>query len=152
MTPCPSSEQLSAFLDDEVSDSRRAEMQEHLRICPMCAAEIEQIKSLSLVVSESPAPRLSQISLHRLHVRVNEAMDRGLLRFVRVFNAVAACVLVAGSAWLMVKTHEVRTVESTTPAAPPWVDVAEVSDTPTGAYSTPAAAWYLADDRGDEVP
>jgi len=152
MTPCPSSEQLSAFLDDEVSDSRRAEMQEHLRVCPMCAAELERMKSVSRVVSESPAPHLSQISLHRLHVRVDEAMDQGLLRFVRVFNVVAACVLIAGSSWLMVKTHEARTVESTTPAAPPWVDVAEVSDTPTGAYSTPAAAWYLADDRGDETP
>jgi hypothetical protein len=83
---------------------------------------------------------------------MDQAMEEGLLRFVRVFNAVAACVLVAGSAWLLMQTREVRTVE-TTPAAPPWVDVA--SDSSTGAYSTPAAAWYLADDTSrttDESP
>ena len=90
--------------------------------------------------------RLSQIGLHRLHRRVDQAMEEGLLRFVRVFNAIAACVLVAGSAWLLMKTRDDRAVENTTPAAPPWVDVADVSDSPSGAYSTPAAAWYLADD------
>ncbi len=99
-----------------------------------------------------PSPKLSQIGLYRLHNQVDQAMEEGVLRIVRVLSAIAACVLVAGSAWL-VMTRD-RTVESVTPVAPPWADVVEASDSPSGAYSTPAAAWYLADDsaRSDESP
>jgi hypothetical protein len=109
---------------------------------------------MSRLLASAPAAHLSQIGLHRLHRRMDQAMEEGLLRFMRVLNAVAACVLVAGSAWLLMKMRDERTVEISTPAAPPWVDVAEVSDSPSGAYSTPAAAWYLADDSGrsDEAP
>ena len=151
MASCPFNEQMSAFHDGEVDDGRRLEIQAHLRDCPFCAAELDRLEAVSRLLMSAPAARLSQIGLHRLHLRVDQAMEEGLLRFVRVFNAVAACVLVAGSAWLLMKTRDYRTVE-TTPAAPPWVDVA--SDSPTGAYSTPAAAWYLADDtnHADEAP
>jgi anti-sigma factor RsiW len=154
MVSCPFNEQMSAFLDGEVDDVRRAEIQAHLRDCPSCAAELDRLEAVSRLLMEAPAARLSQIGLHRLHRRMDQAMEEGLLRFVRVFNAIAACVLVAGSAWLLMKTRDDRAVENTTPVAPPWVDVAEVSDTPSGAYSTPAAAWYLADDtsHADEAP
>jgi anti-sigma factor RsiW len=152
MAVCPFNEQISAFHDGEVDHVRRAEIEQHLRDCPSCAAELDRLQAMSRLLMAAPSARLSQIGLHRLHRRMDQAMEEGLLRFVRVFNAVAACVLVAGSAWLLMQTREVRTVE-TTPAAPPWVDVA--SDSSTGAYSTPAAAWYLADDTNrttDEAP
>ena len=154
MASCPFNEQMSAFHDGEVDDARRAEIQAHLHDCPSCAAELDRLEVVSRLLTAAPAARLSQIGLHRLHRRMDQAMEEGLLRFVRVFNAVAACVLVAGSAWLLMKTRDDRAVENTTPVAPPWVDVAEVSDSPSGAYSTPAAAWYLADDtsRADEAP
>jgi len=99
------------------------------------------------------SPRLSQIGLYRLHNRVDQAMEAGVLRIVRVLSAIAACVLVAGSAWL-IRAREDRAVENTMPVAPPWADVVEASDSPSGAYSTPAAAWYLADDsaRSDDSP
>lgn len=152
MAVCPFNEQISAFHDNEVDEALAARIGEHLRDCPSCAAELERLEAMSRLVMSAPAPRLSQIGLHRLHRRMDQAMEEGLLRFVRVFNAIAACVLVAGSAWLLMKTRDDRAVENATPAAPPWVDVAEVSDTPSGAYSTPAAAWYLADIRSDETP
>ena len=161
MASCPYQDQLSAFSDGELPEARIAEIQEHLRQCASCAAELDQLQAMSRLmdsekVNSFEKSRLSQIGLHRLRQRVDQAMEEvGVLRFVRVFNAIAACLLVAGSAWLMVKASGDRvTVESATPAAPPWVDVAVVSDTPTGAYSTPAAAWYLADDAGraDEAP
>ncbi|MGA2439826.1 MAG: hypothetical protein ABSH08_02610 [Tepidisphaeraceae bacterium] len=147
---CPTSEQLSAFHDGEIDEIRWLEIERHLRQCPLCAAELERLRTMSRLVETAPAARLSPIGLHRLHRRVNQAMEEGLLRFVRVLNTIAACLLIAGSAWLMVKTRADQTVESPMPAAPPWVDV--VSDSPSGAASTPAAAWYLAEDssRGDD--
>jgi anti-sigma factor RsiW len=154
MASCPTSQQLSAFHDGEVDETRRTEIEEHLRDCPACAAELDRLAAVSRLFTTVPSIRLSQIGLHRLHRRMDQAMEEGFLRFVRVLNAIAACVLVAGSAWLLLKTRDSRAVEIATPAAPPWV-VSEVSDdTPTGAYSTPAAAWYLADDSGrtDEAP
>jgi anti-sigma factor RsiW len=159
MASCPTSQQLSAFHDGEVDETRRAEIEAHLRYCPACAAELKRLQTVSELFNTVPlnagAMRLSQIGLHRLHRRMDQAMEEGFFRFVRVLNAIAACVLVAGSAWLLLKTRDSRAVEIATPAAPPWVDVAEVSDTSTGAYSTPAAAWYLADDSSraaDEAP
>ncbi|MGD0388765.1 MAG: zf-HC2 domain-containing protein [Tepidisphaeraceae bacterium] len=156
MASCPTSEQLSAFHDGEIDEVRRVEIERHLRQCPLCGAEMERLQAISRLLGAAPAAKLLPIGLHRLHRRVDQAMEEGLLRFVRVLNTIAACVLIAGSACLMVKTRENQTVQSPMPAAPPWVgvDVAETSDSPSGAASTPAAAWYLAEDssRGDDSP
>jgi anti-sigma factor RsiW len=156
MATCPTSQLLSAYHDGELDQALRLEIERHLPECPACRAEIARLEAMSALFAQAPAAKLSQIGLHRLHRQVDEAMEEWLIRFVRVLNTVAACVLIAGSAFLMVRAREDRTVENTTPAAPPWVgvDVAEASDTSTGAATTPAAMWYLADDssRGDDSP
>jgi anti-sigma factor RsiW len=153
MNTCPFSEQLEAFYDGELDQSRRGEIERHLPQCPSCAAEARRLEAMSRLLASWPGPKLSQIGLYRLHSRVDQAMEEGVLRFARLLSAIAACVLVAGSVWL-VKARDDRTVEIATPVAPPWADVVVASDSPTGAYSTPAAAWYLADDsaRNDESP
>jgi anti-sigma factor RsiW len=156
MATCPTSQQLSAFHDGELDQATAAEIQRHLPHCPACSAELARLSAISALFAEAPVAKLSQIGLHRLHRRVESAMEEGLMRIVRVLNAVAACVLIAGSAFLMVRARQDRTVENTTPVAPPWVgvDVAEASDSSTGVTATPAAMWYLADDssRGDDSP
>ncbi len=146
MVSCPTSEELSAFHDGEMDSVRRVEIEGHLRQCRSCEAEMTRLEAMSRLLGAAPAAKLSPIGLHRLHRRVDEAMEEGFLRLVRVLNTIAACVLIAGSAWLMMKTREAQTVENIAPAAPPWVDVAETSDSPSGAASTPAAGWYLAGD------
>jgi anti-sigma factor RsiW len=157
MAPCPTSQQLSAYHDGELDEALRLEIQRHLPACPACSAELARLDALSKLLAESAPAKLSQIGLHRLHRRVEQAMEEGLIRFVRVLNTVAACVLIAGSAFLMMRSRQDRTVETSTPAAPPWVgvDVAEASDSSTGASTTPAAMWYLTDDSsrgGDNNP
>ena len=152
---CPITEQLDSFHDGELDETSRARIESHLIECPECAAELERLQAVSRLFTASPVPRLSQIAVYRLHRRTDEAMEEGLLRIMRVFSAVAACLLVAGSA-LLLKTQESRTVEISRPVAPPWADVIATSDnSSSGAYSTPAAAWYLADDtstRSDDAP
>jgi anti-sigma factor RsiW len=145
MNPCPFNDHLEAFFDGELDDARRSEIELHVRQCPSCTEELARLQTMSRMISSAPAPRLSQIGLYRLHNQLDQAMEEGVLRIVRVLSAIAACVLVAGSVWLM-KTRESRAVENAMPVAPPWADVVEASDSPSGAYSTPAAAWYLADD------
>jgi anti-sigma factor RsiW len=152
MATCPFNNHLEAFYDGELDEARRSEIERHIRECPSCTEELARLQAMSRMLLSGPSPKLSQIGLYRLHNQVDQAMEEGVLRIVRVLSAIAACVLVAGSAWL-VMTRD-RTVESVTPVAPPWADVVEASDSPSGAYSTPAAAWYLADDsaRSDESP
>jgi hypothetical protein len=96
---------------------------------------------------------LSQIGMYRLHRQIDRALEEGILRVIRVLSGIAACVLIAGSVWL-VKSRS-ATVENATPSAPPWADVARADiETPTAVYSTPAAVWYLSDDssRAEEPP
>jgi anti-sigma factor RsiW len=150
---CPTTEKLDAFHDGELDEASRAGVERHLAECAECAAELARLREISRLFDASPVAHLSQMSLHRLHRRTDEAMEEGLLRIMRALSAVAACLLVAGSA-LLLKTRESTTVEVARPVAPPWADVVETSDTSSGAYSTPAAAWYLADDtsRNDDSP
>ena len=153
MSSCPFNDWLGAYRDGELKESLRAQTESHLKECPSCAAEMARLETLSgLLLASAPKPMLP-IAIHRLHKKVEQAMEEKMLRIVRVLNAVAACVLIAGSAWLMNRPRQIPTVESGTgPAVPPWVDL--VSDSSTGANSTPATAWYLADDtsRSDDAP
>jgi anti-sigma factor RsiW len=147
MTACPFSKQLEAYHDGELDPLLRQALERHLSECSECAAELAQLQGMSRMFAALPPVHLSQIGLHRLHVKADQAMDESLLRAVRVLSAVAACVLVAGSAWLFKTRGDAR---ENMPVAPPWADVAMALDVEpsSGTYSTPAAAWYLADDSG----
>jgi len=54
--------ELKAFLDNEIDDQKKAEIQEHLDQCPNCTKELEQLKKLSEVLHTwkgiEPTPRL----------------------------------------------------------------------------------------------
>ncbi|MDP9175041.1 MAG: zf-HC2 domain-containing protein [Planctomycetota bacterium] len=148
MALCPFSQQLSVYHDGELDAPSREALERHLALCPACANELAQLSSLSRIFAAAPRPRLSQISLHRLHNKTDAAMDDGLVRAARVLSAIAACILVSASVALMVKGAQSTTsTQQLTSSAPPWVDVAITRDRdrPTVATSTPAATWYLAE-------
>jgi hypothetical protein len=95
-------------------------------------------------------PRLSQISRYRLHRKIDQAMEQGLLRFAWTMSGIAASVLLVGSAWLM-KVND--SAQAQIPAeAPPWVSVSLASsrDPVVRDAASPAAQWYLADASGNE--
>lgn len=61
-------EELSAYLDGEVSAETRAAVEEHLRSCAACRAVLEDLKSIRNVLSDLPkvsAPATLAASLHR---------------------------------------------------------------------------------------
>jgi anti-sigma factor RsiW len=153
MADCEFKNLLMAYHDGALDEARRAEIERHLPQCLQCASELAQLRSLSnLIESSVTVPTgLSQIARHRLHQRLDAAMDEGVLRAARIVSAIAACVLAGSSVWLM-RTRELS------PAPPPWVEVATQTDTAsavaTPESSTPAAVWYLASasNRSDESP
>ncbi len=132
--------------------ARATTVEEHIRQCPACAAELAQLRSMSQWFAEgadSPSLGLSQMSLHRLYAKTTEkTLDLGVLRAARWVSAMAAMVLVASGAWLMqIKSPQAPAMTAQTPiATPPWVDVAVASYTESSSLdtNTPAAAWYLA--------
>jgi anti-sigma factor RsiW len=160
MTPCPFEQHLDALLDDELSAPRQEELERHVQACPTCAAALEELRSLSGWLKSAPQPHLSQIARARLHARVDDAAnEQALVRVAHRLAAIAACVLVAGSAWLTLVPHAQHVQQTAQAAPPPWVGVttavAEMSTNASPERQTPAAQWYLADasrSNADEIP
>jgi anti-sigma factor RsiW len=143
MNRCPTSDELSAYYDGRL-DGRRESIAGHIAECAACSLEIARLGALSGLLAAMARPQLSQIVRHRLHDKIDLAMERGLIRFGWSLSGIAASVLIVGSAWLM---HVGSTVRQTAEAAPPWLGVATTTDTDAVVANarTPAAAMYLAD-------
>lgn len=138
MNDCPFNIQIEAFHDSELDSVQRATMAEHLRVCEECSRQLAQLQALSGLFAAESRQTLSQIAWHRLHRRVDQAMERGLLRLEWAISAVAAGVLLVGSVWL-------TRANSAPQAPPPWVSVAMSPDPVVRSADTPVAEWYLAD-------
>jgi anti-sigma factor RsiW len=152
MANCEFNSQLDAYHDGELSTDARAVIESHVSGCSECSAQLAQLRTMSGLFSSSARPGLSQIAMHRLHHRLDLAMDRGLIRFGWTLSGIAASLLLVGSVWLM-RVKEVPMPQ----AAPPWVGVSVAMDTDPNirdASATPAAQWYLADaaNRMDDIP
>ena len=144
---CDWEPKLHAYHDGELDAAGRAAVESHLATCADCTATLHGLQSLSAVFAGAPQLKLSQISRHRLHNRLDAAMERGLVRFAWSLSGVAAAVLLVGSFWL---SHMKDPVQS----APPWVDAVVYAHPLGDSAETPAAQWYLADatTRSDDAP
>jgi anti-sigma factor RsiW len=167
MAACPTIQELEAFFDGELSAARSAEIRAHLLSCSSCSAELAGLEAAAQLFRDAPMPRLSQISLHRLHAKLETVMqgeqenELGILRIARTLSAIAACIVVAGSLWLshVRSAHHPNQTVATVQTPPPWTDVAVNTDTDAPAVSsqdggTVIAEYYLADasQRTDEQP
>ncbi len=101
MADCPFNLEIQAYHDGELPSERRTAVEEHLAGCPACAAELAELKNLSAVFAAEPVAELSQIALHRLHRKIDNEMDRGLIRFGWALSGIAASILLVASGWLM---------------------------------------------------
>ena len=152
---CTWSEKVHQYHDGELDAQARQLVERHLQECAACAAELRELKSISESFKSAPEPRLSQFSMHRLHVMADQWRENDLVRVARFMRAVAACIVVAGSAWLMGTSPAANpTSESQAPA--PWMEVAAATNAEVASIdtTTPAASWYLADasTRAEENP
>ena len=101
MSECTFSQQLGAYYDGELDPVRRGEVERHLAQCADCAGGNAANAVDVALAGRCAAPRLSQISLRRVHRRVESVMDEGLLWTARVLSGIAAAVLIVGSIWLV---------------------------------------------------
>jgi anti-sigma factor RsiW len=148
MMRCPTGEELSAFHDGRVSGGRLQLLQRHIAECDPCALELSRLAALSALFTNAVRPHLSQMSRHRLHNKIDQAMERGLIRFGWSISGIAASILLVSSVWLMhVGTAKMAIAKTTAESAPPWLGVAVSTDADSVVQnaSTPAAALYLAD-------
>jgi anti-sigma factor RsiW len=154
---CGFSEQLEAYHDGELPSAAASALEAHLPTCPACTSRLAELAQMSNLFAAASVPHLSQISLHRLHHKVADEMDRGLVRLAWGLSAVAASIMVVASAWLMqIKPVPTAAPTITAQAAPPWVGVPTSfeSDTVSHEVATPVGQWYLADasSRSDDAP
>jgi len=149
---CKFSDQLEAYHDGELSAAAASALEAHLPTCPACSQRLSELAQISNLFAAAPVPRLSQMSRHRLHHKIADEMDRSLVRFAWGLSAVAASIMIIGSAWLM-QVKEVVPAPAptvTAQAAPPWTGVPTSLDGDTVSHeaATPVAQWYLADASG----
>jgi anti-sigma factor RsiW len=120
---------LAAYHDGELDPPARAAVEEHLRACDACAAELSRIRAAALPLQalRNATPTPEQFSKFR--AVVEEAADDGRTRRMAQSLAVmAASILIVGLAWLRVLAPAPPT--SVTPPAvaardaEPWEKVA----------------------------
>lgn len=138
---CPTPQQLSAFHDGELPSDVRAAIAGHLEFCDPCIGQLQSLRQMSGLFSAVAVDRLSQISWHRLHAKVDAMLERGLVRWAWEVSGIAAAILIAASVCL----GQLSEPSSATAAVPPWVGAQASADPVLNDTPTPAAVWYLAD-------
>src|SRR5690349_15847006 len=96
---------LAAYHDDELGPADRARVENHVRTCPACAAQLTALRDTSqLFVVRGADDELTPDELARVHTAVDvaaaETIDAPILRLGTAIGVVAASILVVSCAWL----------------------------------------------------
>ena len=140
---CPTEQKLSAYHDGELPGDERTAIARHLAWCEACARQLLQLGQMSAFITSSASGGISQIALKRLHNKLDEVMERGLVRWAWEVSGIAAAILLIGSVWLT----QLKDPVTASAGVPPWVGAQASADPVVQVAPTPAATWYLADAR-----
>jgi anti-sigma factor RsiW len=143
MENCPTQQDLSAYHDGELTVEQHDVVARHLAWCQACARQLAQLRQMSAFIASRSPDGLSQIAMKRLHSKLDEVIERGLVRWAWEVSGIAAAILLVGSIWLA----QLREPTSAAVVVPPWVGAQASVDPVVREAPTPAAAWYLADAR-----
>lgn len=131
---CQYRHRLNAYHDAELGDAEAHELERHLETCMTCQAELEEIQAVSEAFAGLAASATSPAAMARAHAAADAASEligsaaesrHVLFRVAGLLTAVAASVLLVGSAWLLEP-----------PAAPTGIGAVVIGPTPA-----PAAEW-----------
>jgi anti-sigma factor RsiW len=103
MSECEYRSRLDAFHDGELDAQTHEQFERHLETCPECAAEVRELRRVARMFDALAEDPMSASALARVHQAVDQVDDEpplGILRIAAVLTALAASVLVIGSAWL----------------------------------------------------
>src|SRR5437879_4899329 len=121
MTACPCPIDLGRYHDGELPDEGCREVDDHVRTCPGCVAEVERLRRLSEIARAAELPPIPAGAIGRLHRRVAGMRSTAALRLIRRLTGIAAGILVV-AAWRL--ATDAAHTPSTPPAAAPWEHVA----------------------------
>lgn len=97
---------LGPLIDGELPPARAEQVLEHARSCPVCAAELDELRAVSRLVTVARQRGMGQMpddAMDRLKLHVQglvESADVGLIWMARAFSGLAASILIAGL-WLL---------------------------------------------------
>jgi anti-sigma factor RsiW len=142
MNDCPHVQRLGAYHDGELSGEARAQIEQHLRQCPACTAELRRLGRLSELLSAATATRIPPAALRRLHQGLDAVPMSDLRRVAEVCGAIAASILLVCSIYL------VKTQPALGPI-PLWETVAVArQEPPTAAPEEQLGQWIVEDLSG----
>ena len=132
-------EQLSSYLDQQVSPAERATLDAHLQQCPECRAELESLRHTVAMLQALPrvtVPRAFTLSEAQAGIRRPAAAPGWFGGLARGLGAVAAIALVAFVAFSVLRPEQVPWQPSQT--------IARAQPTPVAPTAAPAVAVPMA--------
>jgi len=66
---------LTAYLDDELSETARGEIDSHLNACTDCHSALARLKNLTPLLRQTPAPEIPQNLVERVISQAREHLD-----------------------------------------------------------------------------
>jgi anti-sigma factor RsiW len=117
---------LSAYLDGELSPEQAQRIERHVRDCPQCAIELQQILEASRAIADCPFEELRPDELARLHEAIDERADQPVWRLGVILSGLAASILVISATWLAELPPHAPTIRThvTSVRADSWESVA----------------------------
>lgn len=100
MSVCDEQLLLSAYLDGELDAAARDRVEQHVRGCAACAAELGMLRDASRQLREYPFEGIRADELADLHRVVEEAGEQRIWRIGGTIGLIAASVMIIGMAWL----------------------------------------------------
>ena len=101
MAACIYSYKLNAYHDNELSHKEHRKLEQHIRGCPYCSRDLEQLQRLSGLISSVSIPDIPDDMAKRLHQRLDSLREKALLRMASMLSSVALVLLVVSSILLL---------------------------------------------------
>lgn len=141
MKECQQAERISAYHDGELPEASRAALEAHLRVCPVCAAELARLERLSHLIRGMGTQTMRPEALARLHQAVDLQPRLTLMHLAEAFAAVAAAILIASGAWLWT----LSTAREASAQIPVWETVAVAPQSAPAAVQEQLTQWIVQD-------
>lgn len=109
--------EIEKYIDDELSDERKREIEEHIKACPACREELEFAKAIRTAISGiEPLPVPEDFNRRVIEAIGNTPPERKKTGFAgllgrRSMSAVAACLVIAAVLSLSEKNNLVDNVD-----------------------------------------
>jgi len=101
MAVCIYYHKLNGYYDKELSHEEHHKLEQHIRGCPYCSRDLEQLQRLSGLISSVSIPNIPDLAVKRLHQSLDSLREKALLRMARMLLSAALVLLVVSSILLL---------------------------------------------------